>query len=152
MYKVRSLSAMVLAMAMLFGAAAFAQGPARDGRGRGGGGRDGGLPIRALNLTAEQQQQVRAIRDAHQAALRQAQEAYRKAAEAQRLAIQTVPANEGQVRAATMAMAEAQADLAVEESRLFTEVWAVLTPEQQTRFKALQQERGSGRRGGRGAV
>lgn len=152
---VRSRLALFTTLALLAGVAVSAQGPdgRGPGRGRGGpggpGGPDGLLPVRQLNLTSDQQQQVKTIRESHQAGVRQAEEALRKLESAQRLAVRTVPANEGQIRTLAVSIAEAQGELAVLQARMFGEVWNILTPEQQTKLKALESERGGPGRGGR---
>ena len=129
--------------------AAQAQGPGGrgdgDGRGRGGpGGRGGGammLPVRELGLTDAQREQVEQIRTANREATQAAQKAVREAEGAQRAAVQTVPLNESLVRSTTQALAMAQTDLAVQEARIFNDVWQLLTSEQQTKLRAAQSER-----------
>ena len=141
-----------MAMACLVMAgAAQAQGPGPrgdgDGRGRGQGGRGGAmmLPVRELALTDSQREQVEQIRAANRAAVQETQKRVRDAERAQRAAIQTVPLNEALVRSTTQALATAQTDLAVQEARVFNDLWQLLTPEQQTRVLAQQsQSRGPG--------
>jgi protein CpxP len=135
--------------------AAQAQGPGPrgdgDGRGRGGpGGRGGGammLPVRELGLSDAQRQQVAQIRTANREATQAAQKAVREAESAQRAAVQTVPLNESLVRSTAQALALAQTDLAVQEARMFNDVWQVLTPEQQGKLRTLQAEPRSQGRG-----
>jgi periplasmic protein CpxP/Spy len=135
----------VLIAGVLAGSAAFAQGPRGGGR-PGGPGRGGqfdmpGLGLRQLNLTEAQQQQVRSIREREAGELRQAQEAVRKAMDAQVEAVQTVPLNEGLIRQTTQALADAQTEAALQRARVFSEMWAVLTPAQQEQAKKLQAAR-----------
>jgi periplasmic protein CpxP/Spy len=134
----------VLIAGMLAGGVAFAQGP--RGGGPGGPGRGGrigapGMALRQLNLTEAQEEQIRSIRERERADAQAAQEALRKAHDAQRDAIETVPVNEGLVRQTTQALADAQSDLALQQARVFNEVWAVLTPAQQAQAKKLRAER-----------
>jgi protein CpxP len=136
----------VLMAGVLAGSVAFAQGPPRGGGRPGGPGRGGqfeapGLALRQLNLTDAQQQQIRSIREREVGELRQAQEAVRKAMDAQVDAVQAVPLNEGLIRQATQALADAQTEAAVLRARVFNEMWAVLTPAQQSQAKSLQAER-----------
>jgi Spy/CpxP family protein refolding chaperone len=49
--------------------------------------------------------------------------------------------SEPQVRAAAQALAEVQADLTVQQARLRSDVYALLTPEQQQRLQEIQAER-----------
>ena len=138
---------------LVMAGAAQAQGPGArgdgDGRGRGPGGRPstllraprgGGmmLPVRELALTDSQREQVEQIRAANRAAVQETQKRVRDAERAQRAAIQTVPLNEALVRSTTQALATAQTDLAVQEARVFNDVWQLLTPEQQTKLKTLR--------------
>jgi Spy/CpxP family protein refolding chaperone len=99
------------------------------------------MPLRQLNLTDAQEAQIRSIRERERADVQQAQEALRKALDAQRDAIGAIPANEGLVRQTTQALADAQTELALQQARVFNEVWAVLTPAQQGEAKKLQAER-----------
>jgi periplasmic protein CpxP/Spy len=141
---VRMLRAAALIAALTVSGAAYAQGPGgpgRGGRGFGGPGGPGGLPLRGLNLTESQQEQIRAIRERHAADLRSAQERLRKAMNAQRKVVETVPVNEGLIRTTSQELAEAQTEAGIEQSRLLTDTWAVLTPAQQAEVKKLQAAR-----------
>jgi periplasmic protein CpxP/Spy len=134
----------VLIAGVLAGGVAFAQGP--RGGGPGGPGRGGrmgapGMALRQLNLTDAQEEQIRGIRERERADVQQAQDALRKAFDAQRDAIEAVPVNEGLVRQTTQALADAQTELALQQARVFNEVWSVLTPAQQAEAKKLQAER-----------
>ena len=142
-------AALCLAMA----GAAMAQGPGArgdgEGRGRGGpggpGGRGGGammLPVRELGLSDAQREQIEQIRSANRETTQAAQKSVREAESAQRAAVQTVPLNESLVRSTTQSLALAQTDLAVQEARMFNDVWQLLTPEQQTKLRAAQSEQG----------
>lgn len=147
MKSLRIMGAAALVAALTVSGAAYAQGPDGPGRGGrgfggpGGPGGPGGLPLRGLNLTEAQQEQVKAIRERHAADLRTAQERLRKAMDAQRKVVETVPVNEGLIRTTTQELADAQTEAAIEQSRLLTDTWAVLTPAQQAQVKKLQAER-----------
>lgn len=121
---------------------------------RGGGARLGrsggpagamGLPLAALNLTQAQQDVIADIRQRSAKEMQSLRERLRTVEEAQQAAVRTVPLNEGLVRSAAMAVAEVQADLAVHEARLYNEIFAVLTPEQQAQVTQRQAERGQRR-------
>ena len=58
--------------------------------------------------------------------------------EAQRAAIEAIPVNESLVRSAAQDLAATQADMAVEQARLHSDIFAVLTVEQQTKAKQLE--------------
>ena len=153
MNRYRVLVASALTAATLLAGPLFAQ----ERRGHGGpdgraGGHGFGIPVRALNLTDAQQTQIRAVRDQYGASLRQAEGRLRAARQAQRAAVRTVPVNEGLVRSTSQVVADAETEVAVEQARIYSDVWAVLTPEQQARLEAVQTQRQSseGRRG-RGA-
>jgi protein CpxP len=143
----RFLTAGALAASLTFGGAAFAQGP--GGAARGGRlGAPGGaafafaVPVRELNLTDAQQDQIRDIVRQHRDEMQQAQTRLRDAREAQRKAIQALPVNEGAIRAiTTQQVADAEADAAILQARVHSEVWAVLTPDQQAQAAKLQADR-----------
>lgn len=145
MNHLRSLTAGALIVGLFAGGAAFAQG-GRDGDlgGRAGGrGPMGGpgLMLRGLNLTETQQQQVREIREQHREAVQKASQRVREAMQAQRKAIQAIPLNEGEIRATTFALAEAQTEEAVQQARIQSEIWSVLTAAQQEDVRKRQAER-----------
>ena len=134
------LAALVL---LLAGAAALAQGPAGPrGRGPGGPGGPGmGLPLAALNLTEAQREQARNIAQQHQQQTRTLMERLRAARAAQQQAVDTMPVDEGRIRAAVQDLAAVEADLAVEQARLRTDLFAILTAEQQAQAQKLRAER-----------
>jgi Spy/CpxP family protein refolding chaperone len=76
MTRFRSLGAAAALAALLAGGVSYAQAPDAAGQGRRGpGGRPGmgreaGLPLRELNLTAEQRTQIRTLMQQHQERLR----------------------------------------------------------------------------------
>jgi Spy/CpxP family protein refolding chaperone len=72
---------------------------------------------------------------------RQAAEQLRTAMDAQRKAVQARPLNEGLIRSTTQALAEAQAEMAVQQARMQSEIFALLTPAQQEQLKKLQAAR-----------
>jgi len=136
----------VLAGMLAVGVAA--QGPGPGGRGgRGGGpgfpGGPDGLPLRELNLSETQQQQVRDVAQQYRDQNRQIAEQLRTAMDAQRKAIETLPVNEGLIRSTTQALAEAQTDMAIQQARMQSEMFMLLTPAQQDQLKKLRAERES---------
>ena len=147
MNRFRSTLAGALAATLLVTGAAAAQGPRAGGpglAGRAGGvgrGMGGELPLGALNLTQAQQDLIRDIRQKGQQDARQFDERLRAAQEAQRKALDANPLNEGQIRAATQALAEVQADLAIHRARVQHEIFAALTAEQQAQVQKLRAQR-----------
>ncbi len=124
------------------GTAALAQGPEgrRGGRGFGHGGR-GGFPLAQLDLTDAQRQQVRDVMQRHREAMRAAGSKLNEAHRAQREAVNTMPVNEGLIRSTSEALAEAQTELALARARAHSEVWTLLTPEQQAKATELRTQR-----------
>jgi Spy/CpxP family protein refolding chaperone len=81
-------------------------------------------------LTQQNREQMRALMER----MRTAQEARRKAVEA-------VPFNESQVRSAMKDVAEVEADLAVAQARLQSDVYALLSADQQQQLQKLRADR-----------
>ena len=140
--RIHSLIAGVVAIVMLAAGAAVAQGPRGGGPGGRSGmmGRGGGLPLAALNLTQPQQDVIRDLRERNREAVSKFEQRLRDAQIAHRNALNTIPANEASIRAATLALAEVQADIAIEQARLQTEIWNLLTPEQQKEAQQIRDQ------------
>ncbi len=143
MTRFRSFTVAAVLAGLLAGGAAFAQGPGgRGGRGAGGfGPGGGGLPLRALNLTEAQQEQVRTLTQQFRTQNRETAERLRAAMETQRKGVETIPVNEELIRSTTRELAEAQAEVAIQRARLQSEIFGLLTPEQQAEAKKLQADR-----------
>lgn len=141
---VRVVAAAVLAAVVAAGTA-FAQGPGFGGfRGRGGrmaGGPAARLPLRQLDLTEAQRTQIRQLAEGHRSEVRPLMERLRSAATARRQTMEAAPVDEARIRAAVEEFARVQADLAVQQARLQSEIYALLTPEQQERAQQLRAER-----------
>jgi protein CpxP len=142
MKRFRSLT-LTAVLAVLLAGAVYAQGPGPGGRGRGpnGFGPGPGLPLRALNLTDAQQQQIRTMTQQNREQNRAVFQRMRTAMEAQQKAVATIPLNEALIRSTTQDLAEAQTEVAIQQARLQTEIFGLLTPEQQAEAKKLQTER-----------
>jgi Spy/CpxP family protein refolding chaperone len=101
----------------------------------------GGIPVAGLNLTQAQQDLIRDIAERGRQSGSQIQQKVREAQEAQRRASETFPVSENAVRTAALALAEAQADLAVHQARVQNEIFNALTAEQQAEVRKRQAER-----------
>lgn len=125
-------------------------GPGRMGRrGPGGPGGPGGIVpgLRALNLSDTQREQVKAVMDGHKAEF-DAQ--FQKAAAARTALHDAVTAetfDEGGVRQKSADLAQVEADGAVLRAKVHSEVWALLTPDQQQKARDLRAQ--AGQRAGR---
>ncbi|MBM3779602.1 MAG: periplasmic heavy metal sensor [Acidimicrobiia bacterium] len=141
-------AALVLATVLATAVAAQGPGPGRMGRSGGPGGPGGrggpgvaGLPLGQLDLTEAQRTQIRDVMTRHQADGRAAADKLRQAREVQREASQAVPLNEGAIRMAASAVADAEADAAIVQARIHNEVFALLTSEQQAKAKQIADQR-----------
>ncbi len=110
------------------------------GFGRGGFG--GPLAIlRQLELTDEQRASVRQVMESHRADLQGLAERMRLAHKAQDAAVTAAQFDEQAVRGTSAELAAVMADGAVLHARLHSEVFAVLTPEQQAKAAELKAQR-----------
>ncbi len=140
-----TLSAIVVALVGSGAAALYAQGGAR-GRGAGpfgpggpgGPGFAAGFALGQLDLSDTQKQQIRDITKRHRDQTQPLVQRLQQAMEAQRAAIEAMPVNESLVRSAAQDLAAAQADMAVEQARLHSDIFGVLTVEQQEKAKQLE--------------
>lgn len=116
----------------------FAQG----GPGPRGDRRGPGFPgLQQLNLTDAQREQVRDVMQRYRNEMQETGRRLRAAHEAQQQAVQTVPVNEGLIRSTTQTLAAAETDMALMQSRIHSDVWTLLTPEQQAKAKELRDQR-----------
>jgi Spy/CpxP family protein refolding chaperone len=119
----------------------------RGGRGFGQG--RGGFPLAQLELTDAQREQVRTVMQRHREDMRAVGQRLHEAHEAQRTAVETVPVNESLIRSTSQALATAQTDMALVQARVHSDIWGLLTPEQQIKAKELKAARAE-RRAARG--
>ena len=68
-------------------------------------------------------------------------EQVRKAEEARRDAMEAVPVDEGRIRSVMQQLGQAQTELAIMQARFHSDVYALLTPEQQEQAQKLRAER-----------
>ena len=124
-------------------------GPGGPGM-RGGPGGMFGLPMRELDLTDAQREQVRTIMESHrdqQKAIGDRMQAARKALH-DAIAAETI--DEGAIRAAAADIGTIEADAAVLQAKIRGEVFALLTPEQVKKAKELRSEMENRMKDGRG--
>lgn len=157
MNRFRSAIAAALVAALMAGGAAYAQGPRAGGpgggQGRGGRAVVGGLPLASLNLTQAQQDLIRDIRERGREQSQQLETKLREAQAAQRNAVSAIPVNEAAIRSATLALAELQADAAIQQARVQNEIFAALTSAQQDQVRqaiAAREQQARPARGARG--
>jgi protein CpxP len=110
------------------------------GFGRGGFGGPMRL-LRQLDLTEEQRAQVRQVMESHRDELRAIGEKLRAAHRAQADAATAAQFDEQAVRTKAAELAAISADAAVLRARVHSEVFAVLTPEQQAKAAELKAQR-----------
>ena len=96
------------------------------------------LPLRRLDLSGAQREQVRAIIGTHQAALEEIRQRQRTARQGLRAAIGADTLDEAAIRAASAEVASVEADAAVLRARVRQDVFSILTAEQQARSKELR--------------
>ena len=100
-----------------------------------------GLGLRALDLTEAQREQVRQLTEQYREQTKPLMDRVQTAQQARRQALEAIPFNEQQIRSAAQALAEAEVELAVQRGRFQSDVYAVLTPEQQARLQKMRADR-----------
>ena len=119
-------------------------GPGGRFGGPGGFGRGGGGPLamlRQLDLSEDQRAQVKQVMDSHRAELQAIGEKLRAAHKAQQDAVTAAQFDEQAVRTQAAELATLTADAAVLQAKVHSEVFAVLTPEQQAKAAELKVQR-----------
>ncbi|MGH9441603.1 MAG: Spy/CpxP family protein refolding chaperone [Thermoanaerobaculia bacterium] len=91
-----------------------------------------------LSLTDAQSQQVKQVFDARQAQMATQFQAVGSARQALREASLTSPVNEGAIRNAAQALAQAEGDAALLRAQVHAQIASLLTPDQQQKFAALR--------------
>ena len=148
----RNISTMLIVALMTFvmweglGCEVHAQG--RDGppglRWEMPGGRAGSpawmLPLRQLDLTDAQRQEVRAIFDQNQSMLRATGEQLGRAKQALHEVVTSDWVNESEIRARAETLGLAEGEAAVVRADLYVQLWRILTPAQQARVQEIEAE------------
>ena len=127
------------------------QGPGM--RGPGGPGGPGGMRgpgfgpgFRGLDLSDDQQAQLKKIRDARQAEFKAAGDKIGAARQGMRALLEADAINEGAIRAKSQEVAAAEADLAILNAKLRKESMQILTAEQLAKLKEQRDNRGQRQR------
>ncbi|HIC33209.1 MAG TPA: periplasmic heavy metal sensor [Gammaproteobacteria bacterium] len=100
----------------------------------------GMLPLRQLDLTDAQRQEVRAIFDQNQAALRASGEQLGLAKQALHEVVTSDWVNESEIRVRAEALGLAEGDGAVVRADLYVQLWQILTSVQQVRAEEIKAE------------
>ncbi len=95
-------------------------------------------PGRRLGLSDDQRQQIRGILRSHSAELDAQRLAARSGRKALREAIAAQPLDETRIRQQALALGEVRADGAVLRARIRSEIWPILTTEQQEKARRLR--------------
>jgi len=103
--------------------------------------------VRELGLTEDQQTRVRGVLRAHADAIEAQVRASAESRRALRSATQAQPFDESQIRRLASQLGQVRADGAVLRARIRSEIWPILTSEQQEKARSL--ETPGGRRGAR---
>ncbi|MCL4848161.1 MAG: Spy/CpxP family protein refolding chaperone [Acidobacteria bacterium] len=97
-----------------------------------------GVALGRLNLTAQQRDAIRAIREGHKTEFDALRQRMRAAGDAMRTAMSAEVVDENAVRAASAQMGEVRTEQAVLQARIRNEVWNLLTPEQKAQANELK--------------
>jgi protein CpxP len=150
MTRFRWIASTALLVVLATGTCVFAQGPGgrggRPGQGAGPGapGRglgDLGFAGRDLDLSDAQRQQIRAIVSKARTDNQPLAERVRQATEARRKAMATRPVDENLIRSTTQALTAAQTEAAIARAHTQSDVFAILTPEQQAKATQARERR-----------
>ena len=116
--------------------------PGSRGEMRGGraGSPAGMLPLRQLDLTDAQRQEVRAIFDQNQSMLRATGEQLGRSKQALHEVVTSDWVNESEIRARAETLGLAEGEAAVVRADLYVQLWRVLTPAQQARVQEIEAE------------
>jgi protein CpxP len=132
-----AVTAIVLAVAAGTAGTVFAQGP------HSGFGRRGGWMLRhmtkELNLSADQQAQIKSIMQTQRGKIQPLMQELRQNEQAQDGSINGT-FDEAQARAFAQKQTQIMSDLIVEKQRTKSQIYAVLTPEQRQKAQQLRQE------------
>jgi Spy/CpxP family protein refolding chaperone len=95
-----------------------------------------------LGLSDDQKEQIRGVLKSHAGEIEAHLRAAQSGRKALREAMGTQPLDEGRIRQQALALGEVRADGAVLRARIRSEIWPVLTAEQQEKAKQLRSMKG----------
>ena len=143
-----ALGAMILVAAHAAHAAEEQRPGGRGGRGAWMGGPRGGgpagtllPPLRRLELSDEQRDQVRTVIGENPEAARTHAQQMRAAREALAEAVASATVDEDRIRNLAADLGRLTGDAAIRRAQVYAAVWEVLTPEQQARAEEIEAER-----------
>ncbi len=151
--KGRKFYATVVAIALgLVGAVALAQGgPGGGHRGEFGFGGFNRHMAQALNLTDQQQTQIKSILQAEKPAMQPLMLQLKASRQQMDAATQNGQFDEAKVRSIAEQQAQTMVNLTVEREKVKSEIWQVLTPDQRAKAEQMKQQFGERHRGPAGA-
>lgn len=138
------LVAIIGTMILAISGAAVSAGPRHDDMSKGGHhkGKDGSMRmLEKLDLTESQQAQVDAIMDQRKDEKVALRESVKNAGKSLREAVHADIFDEQAVRSASKTLSSKMEEMAVLRARIFAEVRAILTPEQQEKMKDMHARR-----------
>ena len=95
-----------------------------------------------LGLSDDQKEQIRGVLKAHAGEIEAQMRAAQSGHKALREAMAVQPLDEAKIRQQALALGEVRADGAVLRARIRTEIWPILTPDQQDKAKELRSMKG----------
>lgn len=134
---------LVVAASLVFAQASMSPAAASGGAGPLSSEKMAGHLTRKLNLSEAQAQQVQQILDARQAQMTAQFQALKNARQALRQATLASPVDEGAIRNAAQALAQAEGDAALLHAQVHAQILPLLNADQQQKFATL----GEGRHG-----
>jgi Spy/CpxP family protein refolding chaperone len=99
------------------------------------------LPLRELDLSNLQRQQIQELREQNGEAIRRAHENVKKSRRELNDAIVSAVVNEGVIRALAVDLGLYEGNAAVQRAYLYAQTWDLLTADQQLRVADIQAER-----------
>jgi Spy/CpxP family protein refolding chaperone len=95
-----------------------------------------------LGLSDDQKQQIRGVLKSHSDAIQTQMQAAKSGRRALREAMAAQPLDEGRIRQEALTLGEIRADGAVLRARIRSEIWPILTAEQQEKARQLRSRKG----------
>ena len=127
-----------LAILLALGASLAVSAAAEHHHGRRGFG--GARMAQALNLTPEQQAQIKNIMQAEKPKMQPLMEQLRADEQQIREATKTTPFDEAKVSSLATGEAQVRAQMIVERARMQSQIYQLLTPEQRSKAEAMHQQ------------